>query len=233
VAGGGGTLGAPRGTSDMRPLLLAFLAAAAVPAAGRALPTATCHCFKDRSFDPARPGAADPYILATTRSSLLSAALGPGKGSLVQAVMGGTAPDDLWVAHWAGARMGRPGDALLAAKEEKGSWRAVLAGSKDLGAAFDRALASAAPDATLAALAVDDVLVGRLGVPAEELALLRAANARSEEVVLAAVLSVRLRTPAMPLLARVRSGAGTWGTVLRDAGLAPQDMDGVVRGLMR
>ncbi len=217
----------------MRPLLLAVVAALAVPAAGSAAPTATCHCFKDRSFDPAKPAAADPYILATTRSSLLSAALGPGKGSLVQAVMGGTSPDDLWVAHWAGARMGRPGDALLAAKERTGSWRAALEGSRDLGAVFDRALASAVPDAALAALAVDDVLVGRIGASAEELALLRAAGARSEEVVLAAILSVRLRTPAMPILARVRSGAGTWGTVLRDAGLAPQDMDEVVRAMMR
>jgi hypothetical protein len=233
VARVGGTLGAPTRIHDTRPLLLALVAAAAVPAEGRAAPTAICHCFKDRSFDPAKPAAADPYILATTRSSLLSAALGPGKGSLVKAVMGGTAPDDLWVAHWAGARTGQGGDALLAAKEAKGSWRAALAGSKDLGAAFDRALASSASDAALAALAVDDVLVGRVGASPEELALLRAAGARSEEVVLAALLSVRLRTPAMPILARVRSGAGTWGTALRDAGLAPQDMDGMVRGLVR
>lgn len=147
--------------------------------------------------------------------------------------MGGTAPDDLWIAHWAGARMGRGGDALLAAKEAKGSWRAALDGAKDLGAAFDRALASDASDGALAALAVDDVLVSRVGASGEELTLLRAAGARTEEVVLAAVLSVRLGTPAMPILARVRSGAGTWGTVLRDAGLAPQDLDGVVRGLVR
>jgi hypothetical protein len=218
----------------MRPLLVAAALAAlfSAPIAGAA-PTATCHCFKDRSFDPERPAAADPYILATTRSSLLSAALGPGKGTLVQAVMGGTPAEDLWIAYWAGARTGRGGEALLAAKEEKGSWRAALSGAKDLGAAFERALALAASDAALAALAVDDVLVSRVGVPGEELALLRAAGARSEEVVLAAVLSARLGTPAMPILARVRSGAGTWGTVLRGAGLAPKDMDGVVRGLMR
>jgi hypothetical protein len=216
----------------MRPILVA-LALAAAPAVARAAPTAACHCFRDRSFEPERPAAADPYILATTRSSLLSAALGPAKASLVQAVMGGTPADDLWVAHWAGARTGRGGGALLSAKEAKGSWRAALAGAKDLGASFERALASAAPDAALAALAVDDVLVSRVGVSADELALLRAAGARTEEVVLAAVLAARTETLAMPILARVRSGAGTWGSVLRDAGLTPRDMDGVVRALVR
>jgi hypothetical protein len=220
----------------MRPLLLVpvlALAGAAAPAATFAAPTATCHCFKVRSFDPAEPAAADPYILATSRSSVLSAAFGAGKASLVQAVMSGTAPDDLWVAHWAGARSATDAAALLEAREAKGSWRAALAGAKGLGDTFARALAAGASDAALAALAVDDVLASRIGAAAEDLTLLRAAGARSEEVVLAAVLSVRLGTPAMPILARVRSGAGTWGTVLRDAGLAPQDMDGVVRALVR
>jgi hypothetical protein len=219
----------------MRSLLLAAVALAsfAAPALGRAAPTAACHCFKDRVFDPASPGSADPYILATTRSSVLSAALGPAKAELVKTAMTGTPADDLWIAHWAGARTGRGGAALLESKERAGSWRAALAGTKGLGEPFERALTDGSPDAALAALAVDDVLVRRVGASAEEVALLRAARARSEEVVLAAVLSVRLGTPAMPLLARVRSGAATWGSVLRDAGLAPKDMDVVVRSLVR
>src|SRR5512138_3933537 len=121
----------------MRALLLAV---AVLPAAAAAAPTANCHCFRDRAFDPARPAAADPYVLATTRSSLLSAALGPGKGSLVRAVMGGTAPDDLWVAHWAAARAGGDAGALLEAKGAKGSWKAALAGAKGHGAPFEKAL---------------------------------------------------------------------------------------------
>src|SRR5512139_4163179 len=70
--------------------------AEAAPSADAAKSTAGCHCFRDRTFELERPAAVDPYILATTRSSLLSAAFGPGKASLVQAVMTGTAPEDLW-----------------------------------------------------------------------------------------------------------------------------------------
>src|SRR5512145_1248718 len=115
----------------MRPpaLLLAALAACALPAAASAVPTVTCHCFKNRSFDPADPPAADPYILAATRSSLLSAAFGVPKATLVRAVMTGTPPEDLWIAHWSAERTGREAAWLLGAIAETGSWRAALAGT--------------------------------------------------------------------------------------------------------
>jgi hypothetical protein len=209
------------------------LLAAAVASPALAEPTVTCHCFQSRSFDPAAPAAADPYVLATTRSSLLSAAFGAAKAGLVRAVMSGTAAEDLWIAHWAGARMGRGAPGLVEEKRAKGSWKAALRGAAGLGPAFERSLASGAPDAALAALAVDDVLVSRLGASAEDVAAVRAAGARTEEVVLAVVLARRGDTAAMPFLARVRSGAGTWGSILRDQGLAPADMDGVVRGLVK
>ncbi len=219
----------------MRSLAAAtFLASAvALPAPARGAPTVECHCFEDRTWDPAQPASADPYVLATTRSSLLSASFGVGKGDIVRAVMGGTAADDLWIAHWAGARARRDPAALLAAKEKQGSWKAALAGASGLGPAFDAALASGGGDRALSAIAIDDVLLGRLHASAEDVALLRAAGASSEEVVLASVLAVRLGAPAMPMLGRVKSRTASWGSTLHDAGLAPHDMDAVVRALVR
>ncbi len=208
-------------------------ALAALPAARRAAPTVECHCFKDRTWDPAEPASADPYVLATTRSSLLSAAFGVGKKDLVQAVMGGTPADDLWIAYWAGERAGRDPEALLAARQRLGSWQAALGRVSGLGFTFEGTLALGAADGRLSAIAIDDVLLGRLHANAEDVALLRAARATSEEVVLAAVLAVRLGVPAMPVLARVKSGKASWGSTLHDAGLAPHDMDAVVRSLVR
>ncbi|HET9553331.1 MAG TPA: hypothetical protein VFP50_10215, partial [Anaeromyxobacteraceae bacterium] len=147
-------------TRRLLPLLAAALLA---PAAARAEGTGGCHCFQDRTFDPARPAAADPYVLATTRSSLLSAAYGIQKASLVRAVMTGSAPEDLWIAEWVGAKAGRPAAQLLAAREERGSWPAALQGATGLGAPFEAALAAGGDARSLAALAVDDVLVHRLG----------------------------------------------------------------------
>lgn len=220
----------------MRPTTTAALLSAALalaPAAARAESTAGCHCFQDRSFEPARPGAADAYILATTRSSLLSAAFGVAKGTLVRAVMTGTAPEDLWVAHWAAARARRGAGDLLDARAAKGSWRAALAGAGPFGERFDAALARDGSPAELAAVAVDDVLVGRAKASPASLAALRAAGASTEEAVVATVLSAKLAAPVLPLVAEVKAGRATWGSVLHDAGIEPKQLDGLVRAMVR
>ncbi len=209
------------------------LALAAAPARAGAAPTVTCHCFKDRSFDPADPPAADPYILAVTRSSLLSAAFAVSKGGLVRAVMTGTAPEDLWVAHLAASRTGRSASWFLDALGETGSWRAALAGAKGLPPAFAAALARGATGVELAALAVDDVLASRLGADPAGLRALRAAGATSEQVIVATFLAPRLKAPAADLFSRFKDGKATWGTLLRDAGLAPEQIEDAVRKSVR
>jgi hypothetical protein len=214
-------------------LVLAAVSAASVPSTSHAAPTAACHCYQDRTFDPARPAAADPYILATARSSLLSAASGVDKRSLVSAVMTGTAAEDLWVAHHAGARTGQPAAALLARFQDKGNWAAALAGQAGLDAPFATALAGGADRRALAGLAVDEVLESRLHVASATVKFLRDAGATPEERILASVLSAHLSAPTVPLVVQVRAGKATWGGVLADAGLSPRDLDGLIRRLVR
>jgi hypothetical protein len=216
----------------MRATLPLALALAALPAAAGAAPTVTCHCFRDRAFDPTRPAAADEYILATTRSSLLSASFGVSKGALVRAVMTGTAPEDLWIAYWSAARTGRTAAWLLDARAETGSWRASLAGVDGLPPAFRDALARGGVASELAALAVDEVVGARLAISAETLRSLRTAGASSEEVVVASFLSRRVPTPAPQLLSLHRGGA-PWGAILKDAGLEPEGIDAAMRAVVR
>jgi hypothetical protein len=218
----------------MRHVLSVLLAGALLAAStARAEGTGGCHCFRDRTFDPERPSAADPYVLATARSSLLSAAFGPSKASLVKKVMSGTAAEHLWVAYFAAVRSGADPEALLAAREGKGSWKAALADVKGLGKDLDAALARGAGDTELAGLAVDDALVLRLGAERSTLAALRKAGATSEEAIVATLVSIRISAPALPLLVQVKAGRATWGSVLRDCGLAPADLDGFVRASLR
>ncbi len=218
----------------LRPLLAA--AVFALPLAPRAAPGGpACHCFTDRTYDAARPGAADPYILATTRSSLLSAAYGVPKAELVGSVMSGTSAEDLWVANWAGARLGRPASELLDARSAAGSWKAALAGegASKLGRAFRDQLERGASDARLAALAVDDVLATRLRADPAGLARLRAAGAGTEEAILCIVLAGKLGTTPAALFAPVRAGKATWGSTVQAAGLTPKGIDGLVRQSVR
>lgn len=214
-------------------LALAALLAAAAPNPTRAAPTAACHCYRDRTFDPERPAAADPYILATTRSSLLSAAFGVDKRSLVSAVMTGTAAEDLWVAQYAGARSRQPAAALLALRQDRGNWPAALTGLQGLDGPFATALSAGADSRALAGLVVDDVLVSRLRAAPSAVKSLRDAGATPEERILASVLAVHLSAPTLPLVINVHAGKACWGEVLRDAGLAPKDMDGLIRQLLR
>lgn len=212
---------------------LANAAPAAAPPAAPAAATGGCHCYRDRTFEPDRPAAADPYILATTRSSLLSAAFGVEKRSLVAAVMSGTPAEDLWVAHWAGARTGRPAPALLALKEDRGTWAAALQGLPGLTGGAAAALAGGADARALAALAVDEVLLARMGAAPAALQALRAGGASPEERILATALAAHLQAPTAPLAAEVRAGRATWGRILTEAGLVPKDLDGLVRRLVR
>ena len=195
---------------------------------------AACHCFRERSYDRRNPAAADAYFLASARNSLLSAAFGIPKREIVQAEMGGAAPDDLWVAHWAGARSRLAAPGLLHTKQEQGSWRQALGpDAARVGAPFEALLQRGASDAALAALAVDDVLVARAGVDAATVSALRQAGASSSETVLAVVAGARGGRPAPELLAAVRAGKRSWGAVLDAAGVKGADLDGIVRAMVR
>ena len=213
-------------------LFAALSVVTAIPSAGIAAPTGACHCYRDRTFDPERPGAADSYILATSRSSLLSAVFGPSKRELVEAVMTGTSPDDLWVAHWAAARTGAAASALLEAKGAMGSWKAALAPAGHLGKAFEDAMSRGSSDGDLAGMVVDDVLTSRLGVEPAAVTALHKTGATTSEAILAVVLASRIQTNPATILASVKSGHATWGMALQGLGLAPKDVDGLVRHIL-
>lgn len=216
------------------PTLAALVLSLVAPLApARAATTGGCHCFRDRTFEPDRPAAADPYVLATARSSLLSAAFGPPKRELVAAVMGGRPAEDLWIAHGAAARTGADAADLLDQRDRSGGWKAALAGRPGLGKDLEAALARGASDADLAGLIVDATLVSRLGADPARLREARAAGARSEEVIVLVLLAARTGAPALPRLLQVQAGKATWGGLLHAAGLAPGDLDALVRRSVR
>ena len=210
------------------PALALGAALAAAPAVARAEQAGACHCYQDRTFDPERPAAADPYILATARSSLVSAAFGVAKRELVGAVMTGTAADDLLLAHWAGARLGQAASALLSERKVR-PWSSLLSGAAGLPGPIEAALKAGAPDAELARLVVEAVLASRAGATPAELAALRAAGAATNEAILAVALAKRVGTSPAGVAAPVRAGRSSWGALLRSFGLEAKGVDGLVR----
>ena len=78
----------------------------------------TCHCFIDRSYDPARPSLADPYLLATAQNSFFAALFNVDKKTIVMKKQAGGSSDDLWVAYWVASKSGRTAETILSVREK-------------------------------------------------------------------------------------------------------------------
>ena len=217
--------------------LLFLLALLLAPVPALAASGASCHCFRDRTFDAGNPAAANPYVLATSQNSLLAAAFGVEKKGIVSAKMTGTPGEDLWVAHWAGPKLGlRPAE-LLDARSRATSWSDALAGlgvgAQRLGPEAAEVLSRPGGDQALAGLVVDDILATRLEVPREALEKVRAAGASDAATAAASILS-RLggKSPA-DLYAAVVSGGASWSALFHAVGVEPTGIEGAVRKLLR
>ena len=190
-----------------------------------------CHCFRDRSFDAANPSAVDPYLLASTQNSLLSAVFGISKKDVVRAKMTGADGDQLWVSQYLAGRVGHSADELLKARSRDGSWSGAL---HTLGDELPPALRNVPQgDSSLAAAVVDAVLILRLGSKPPTLQHLRAAGASNAEVIAAVYLGLRAGRDPKELLGLVRSGATSWGSVLDATGLSPDQIEEDLVGRLR
>lgn len=221
-------------TSNRFHLGLAILLLLPVPAS--AIPTITCHCFTDRSYDAAHPAAADPYFLATTQNSFFAAAFGVDKKTIVINKQKGVSADDLWVAYWLAARSGTDPESLLRRHKAKGSWRQVVTPLaipvKSMGVRFADALKKNASDERLAEAVVDELLLRFRYYGEPELAALHKAGAGNQELILAGLIAAKTRQPAIQLYRNVKVGGMSWGTLLTRARIDPMEIQAEVAALV-
>ena len=198
--------------------------------------TIACHCFQDRQFDPARPGAVDPYLLATVQNRLIGYLYAQPRQEIVRSKMGGVSGDRLWIASQVAVAAGRSTADALQARAAAGSWRAALlrlgADPERLGPTFMARLAAGAEDAALAAAVVDRVLEARLGVGGETMAQLRHAGVSDREVV-AAVVFGRMAGRDPEQVHRQAGSLGSWGQWLVEAGFTLEQVDAWLAGALR
>lgn len=192
-----------------------------VPKPVYAIPTITCHCFTDRSYDPARPALADPYFLATTQNTFFAIVFTVDKKSIVIKKQQGVSGDDLWVAFWLAAKTGLTGEELLKIKPDKETWRAVLTNHhiaiKGSGALFAEALHADAPASRLSQLVVDDLFRRYRLLSEQELTATRKAGAANQELILATLIAARSGRSVRQVYQDVKTGGNTWGALLQHA----------------
>ncbi len=189
----------------------------------------SCHCFRDREFDPAAPDKSDEYLLATAANSLLSAAFGVPKRGIVEARMSGTSGEDLWISTYAAHRQGLDAGGLMKARAAAASWRDVFRSRggqiESLGPRFIAALAEGADDAALSRLAAAETLAARLGTSWVELEDLSNRGATLQETVLAALIGVWSSRPAPEVYADVKAGKSGWSRLLAAVNRVPKQME--------
>jgi hypothetical protein len=225
----------------MRPLIpisfpILFLLFLLSPMPAMALSAITCHCFTDRSYDAAHPAAADPYFLASTQNSFFAAAFAVDKKTIVMAKQKGLSAEDLWIAYWLASRSGRDPDAMLQEHKSKGSWRLVAAPlaipARSMGERVAEGLKTDAADGVVAAAIVDELVLRFRFFKEPELAALRKAGAKNQELILAGVLAARTRQPAIQLYTEVKKGGRSWGALLQRVNLDASNLEAEVRALI-
>ncbi|MDR3581381.1 MAG: hypothetical protein P4L44_15580 [Oryzomonas sp.] len=203
-----------------------------LPVPAFAVSAITCHCFTDRSYDAARPAAADPYFLATTQNSFFAAAFGVDKKTIVINKQRGVSADNLWVAYWLAARSGADPAALIQERTTKGSWRQVATVSaipaKSLGTRVAEALKTNAADERLANEVVNELLLRFRFYGEPELVALRKAGAGNQELVLAGLIAAKIRQPAIQIYRNARGGSTSWGALLQRAKIDPAEIQSEV-----
>lgn len=194
----------------------------------------SCHCFKQRSYEPARPDSADPYILATARNGLLAAASGIPKGEVVRARMTGATETDLWFSMYLAGRTGTPSKTLRKARDGSASWASALDSlnlpTESLGSAFESARREGDDLAMSRALA-DAAFSEGFNVTRDSLNRYRSAGMGNAEIVLSLLLAQRTDKEVQAVYNQVRQGKQTWGSILFSAGIAPESLSGLIAGM--
>jgi len=214
-------------------MLLALLL---LPMPALASPAITCHCFTDRSYDAARPAAADPYLLATTQNSFFAIVFNTDKKGIVLKKQQGTSSDDLWIAYWAASKKGLSPESLLQARQKHGTWNNALAAlqltPKTLGVRFSTALNARSSSAALAGTVVDELFLRYRLLTDAELAAVRKAGASNQELIIATVISVRTKQSARQTYLDAKNGTKTWGEMLLWANIDTKNMQREIAAIL-
>jgi len=187
-----------------------------------------CHCFTERSYNPADRFAADEYILATSFNSLLANAYGLPKRQIVMIKMNeGVGQDDLLVGLKLSRLTGIDIRKFLRMRREKDSWSKILSSlAKQQAVAEDEIL-----QGILAGMAVeeagswvaDEMISNFYRVPREEVKKLKASGLNEKEIALVFILAYVSEIPPEALVMQYKEQGRSWSEIAFNLGMEPDE----------
>jgi len=219
-------------------ILAVLLSACTVLAMDVPNQTNSCHCFKDRVFEPDKKFSADKYLITTSFNSFIAANFHISKSEIVMMKMkGGVDPDDLLI----GLFVARAGEvelnSLLAIRDNGGSWKQILT-SKSLHTDKSNenslnAILTAIGNGEKAAEAVTDQLLKEFFEISDiDITALRKEGASGREITLVYLLERygKRDATAADILTMYTRKKMSWGEIARYFGLTPKETGRLLLG---
>jgi hypothetical protein len=197
--------------------------------------TDNCHCFRERSYDPAHKYAADDYLLTTSFNSLIAATLKVSKRQIVMMKMkGGVDPDDLLIALYIADRTQAPIDALLSIRDNGGSWQNILnspnlQGSVSIDPVFAK-IAAGTADHDITSLITDAMISIYYQAQPEKISTLRKEKFSNKELGLIFALNKQTTTPMEEIIGMARQKKMSWSEIAHHFNLTPAEVGKTILG---
>jgi hypothetical protein len=208
------------------PLLFLLICIFLMPGVSLADSTGGCHCFRDRSYDPANKFSADDYLLTTTYNSLIANVFDISKGQIIiKKMKGGVNGNDLLVGLYISALANKPLNLLLSIRDNGGTWKKILkATGIQTTATSDPVLAALAAGNntdTLAGMITNYMLNIRYSCPHATIQQGRANALGNKELSLLFALQEQTGTPTKQLVEMYKRQKMSWSEIANHFRLTP------------
>ena len=190
--------------------------------------TANCHCFRNRTFNPADKFIADDYILSTTFNSLLASEFNVSKRDIIMMKMrDGVGNTDLMAAFYISQQTGSDVKQLLQMRK-KLSWqeivRPLLEGSQPSKMKDSLSfIQSSKSDAQIVEHITQLLIISRFSSSPAVLKELKKQNLTEKQIVLAHTLGNHAGIPVEKIVDQYLNQGQSWSEIAHNLGLQPTD----------
>jgi hypothetical protein len=186
-----------------------------------------CHCFANRTYNPAKKFEADDYILATCFNSLLARLADLPKKQIVMIKMNeGVSQDDLLIGLKIAKITGQTLQNVLDLRRRNNSWAEIITAlqpheSIDEGETL-RNIRSGGDVGVIGAMVADEMIAEFFKISSEKIDKLRMSGLSEKEITLILILNHVSEIQPEALVLQYKNQQRSWSEIAHNLGLEPK-----------